>query len=343
MTPSEELSKAEELVKQKSYSEAAKIFIKIRQLHTDLEPYCDYRLAVISNNTGDPLAAYDLYYGAFTASPCLAAFMYGDNDSNSAYVFGGKKDETETTSCPICGSPGIQPKWCYPLTEADGFNGSFNPIRLWMYCEPCHHMVARHFPEKLFLHNDNPRLPNPAYFSYYSAVLDRISRYTSGMRLFEVGIGACECLLAAQEIGFEAYGIDVIDKHVSMARERFGLNADTSDFLEFRSDEKYDIIIMGDVLEHVSDPVAAMQKANDLLCDDGAIWVSTPNFDSAFSITAGHDDVMRRQQYHLNYFSRHSFYLLLAKCGLMPVDYNISSHYRGSMEVISVKSSRKVD
>ncbi|GHU45216.1 hypothetical protein FACS1894111_13390 [Clostridia bacterium] len=69
---------------------------------------------------------------------------------------------------------------------------------------------------------------------------------------------------------------------------------------------------------------------------------STPNFDSAFSIVKGHDDAMRRQQYHINYFSRKSFYKLLDRNGLKPVDYSISRHYSGSIEVIAVKKERKI-
>jgi hypothetical protein len=42
---------------------------------------------------------------------------------------------------------------------------------------------------------------------------------------------------------------------------------------------------------------------------------------------------MRRQQFHLNYFSRESLYMLLERNYLLPVDYQISSHYNGSMEV----------
>jgi len=105
-------------------------------------------------------------------------------------------------------------------------------------------------------------------------------------------------------------------------------------------DKKWDVIIMGDVLEHVSDPVQAINKAADMMGNEGALWISTPNFESAFSYAAGHNDVMRRQQYHVNYFSRDSLYSLFAKVGLAPVDYQISQHYNGSMEVIAVKSSR---
>ena len=339
MTPIEEFNKADSLLEQGIYSEAADAYLKLMKEHTTLAPFCQYRLATISNNTGDPMTAYDLYSTAFSDNPELALILYSEGHPNKKYVFKGLKKEQELTSCPLCNNADIQPKWCYPLTEALGYNSHFNPIRLWMYCEPCHHIFSRYYPEKLFIHNDEPRTPNPVYFNYYSNILSRVSQFTRGMSLFEVGIGACECLLAAQEIGFDAFGIDVIARHVTMAREKFYLNAETADFGEYQSNKRYDIIIMGDVIEHVSDPVIAMKKAYELLNDDGALWISTPNFDSAFSIVAGHNDAMKRQPYHLNYFSRHSFYQLLDMCGFTPVDYSISSHYNGSMEIIAVKST----
>jgi len=204
-------------------------------------------------------------------------------------------------------------------------------------------MFAREFPEKLFLYNDSPRKAAPAYFPYYSNVLASIRHngYAGGMSLFEVGIGACECLLAAREIGYETFGIDVIERHVEDAKNLYGLDVEAVDFLEFESDRKWDVIIMGDVLEHVSDPGLALAKAESLLHEDGALWISTPTFESAFSCIAGHSDAMRKQQYHLNYFSRESLYALLEKNYLLPVDYQISAHFNGSMEVVAIKESRE--
>jgi len=97
---------------------------------------------------------------------------------------------------------------------------------------------------------------------------------------------------------------------------------------------------MGDVLEHVSDPLCAISKAESLLKDNGALWISTPSFESAFTQIAGHNDVMRKQQYHLNYFSRQSLYSTLERNNLAPIDYQISSHFNGSMEVVAVKTGR---
>jgi len=203
-------------------------------------------------------------------------------------------------------------------------------------------MYARNFPEKLFMYNDALRRANSMFFPYYSSILSKIrsNGYATGMSLFEVGLGGCECLLAAREIGYEVHGIDVIERHVEDAKNIHGLSAETADFNEYEPDRLWDVIIMGDVLEHVSDPIGAITKAHSMLNDDGALWISTPSFESAFTQISGHEDPMRRAQFHLNYFSRESLYKILEIGNMAPVDYSISGHYNGSMEVISVKNTR---
>jgi 2-polyprenyl-3-methyl-5-hydroxy-6-metoxy-1,4-benzoquinol methylase len=338
--PVEQFNEASELMRRGRLDDALERFFELEK-NGELAPFCHYRIAQISNMVGDPETAYDMYYKALEAKPDITLQLFSDDHPNYKYVFRGKKTEKENTRCPLCGAEGV-PRWCYPLFDAAGYNELFNPIRMWMYCEPCHHMFARDFPEKLFIYNTLPRRANPIYFPYYSGILSTIRRngFASGMTLFEVGIGACECLLAAREIGYDTFGIDVIERHVEEAKSKYGLDAETADFIEYDSDRLWDVIIMGDVLEHVSDPDLALEKAEAMLHDDGALWISTPTFESAFSIVTGHGDVMRRQQFHLNYFSRESLYSLLSRNNLAPVDYQISGHFDGSMEVIAIKASR---
>jgi SAM-dependent methyltransferase len=333
-----EFNRAENLYKNGAYEPAAEVYLSIENVK-GVAAICHYRLAQISNIAHDPVTAYNLYYKAFSGKSDIMRTICAPDHSSSGYVFGGKRKENRNSDCPLCGNHG-EPYWCYPLSEAAGFNKFFNPVRMWLHCSDCNHLFAQDFPEKLFIHNDTPRTANPNVFSYYSDVLSNLRQYTGGMSLFEVGIGACECLLAAREIGYEAFGIDVIERHVTDARNKYGLSAETHDFVEYASDRSYDVIIMGDVLEHVSDPNRAIEKANELLHENGVLWISTPNFESAFSFVAGHNDPMRRQQYHLNYFSRDSLYKLLERSGLAPVEYRISAHYNGSMEVAAVKQSR---
>jgi len=335
----DKLNKATSMMNAGDLDNAAAIFLEMQKVD-EFFSVCCYQLASISNMTGDPETAYNMYYTAFKRKPKLASQLFGAKHTSFDYVFRGKKQEREQLNCPLCKSIGV-PYWCYPLLEASGYNEKFNPIRMWLHCERCHHLFAQHFPEKLFLLNASPRTTNPAFFPYYSEILSKIKArgYAKGMTLFEVGIGASECLLAAREIGYQTFGIDVIGKHVETAKKSYGLNVETADFITYETHKKWDVIIMGDVLEHVSDPVAAVEKVSRMIAEDGCVWISTPTFESAFSAVVGHDDAMRRQQYHLNYFSRQSLYSLLENHGLTPVDYHISAHYNGSMEVVAVKKN----
>ena len=100
----------------------------------------------------------------------------------------------------------------------------------------------------------------------------------------------------------------------------------------------YSVITMGDVIEHVTDPEKALRKAHELLADDGVLWISTPNFKSSFSLLRKFKDVMWSIANHITYFSYDGMKALAEKCGFKVVDYKVSDHYNGSMELILVKS-----
>ena len=323
------------------YEKAADQFLKYTK-DEQLAPFAYYMLAGISNITEDPLTAKTLYYKALTLAPDICNYMFADGHPNKNYRFSKLKEEPAVEICPLCEKSG-KPHWCYNMLEMSAaYVQAFNPIRLWMYCEDCHHMYAEEFPVQEVKKADpsKPAAPMPTkshLFSFYSEVLTKLGQFTHGNEVLEIGVGGCECTLAAQEMGFNVLGIDIAEANVIQAR-KYGLNAEVCDFMNFESDRKWDIIILGDVIEHVSDPVRAMEKVVELLNDGGVIWISTPNFDGAFAIMAGHDDPMRKTANHKYYFSRHSLFSLLNRFQLMPVDYRISSHYNGSIEVIAVRN-----
>lgn len=49
-----------------------------------------------------------------------------------------------------------------------------------------------------------------------------------------------------------------------------------TDIFKFYPDHKYDFITIGEVLEHVKDPVQLLVKLNDLLSDNGKFFITTP-------------------------------------------------------------------
>ena len=106
---------------------------------------------------------------------------------------------------------------------------------------------------------------------------------------------------------------------------------------EIEKNNLFDIIILGDVLEHVSNPIKMLKKVYSLLNNQGIVWISTPNFESAYSYILRDKDPMWRVCEHLNYFSYRSLKKILEKIGFDIVDYKFSQHYNGCMEVSAIK------
>ena len=51
-------------------------------------------------------------------------------------------------------------------------------------------------------------------------------------------------------------------------------------FEQFNTNERFDIILMLNLIEHVADPMAVLRKAKELLRPGGRIWIKTPNYDA---------------------------------------------------------------
>jgi 2-polyprenyl-3-methyl-5-hydroxy-6-metoxy-1,4-benzoquinol methylase len=51
-------------------------------------------------------------------------------------------------------------------------------------------------------------------------------------------------------------------------------------FENFRTSERFDVILMLNLIEHVTDPMRVLRKAKELLQPGGRIWIKTPNFDA---------------------------------------------------------------
>ena len=124
------------------------------------------------------------------------------------------------------------------------------------------------FPEQL-------NMLNSAYRN-----LEKLNSNSSKQRLLDIGCGNGGFLFFAKSTGREVVGIDLDEKAVSVAREN-GLDArlGSIDILDSKR-EKFDIITLGHVIEHVHDPLYLLRKCYNLLNKRGYIWIDTPNIDS---------------------------------------------------------------
>ena len=144
-------------------------------------------------------------------------------------------------------------------------------------------------------------------------------------------------LAVALEMGYEVSAVEICKEDCENISGALGVDIVWSDFLKYETDKRFDLIIMGDILEHVSRPLDALNKAYELLDDNGILWLSTPNYNSAFTRMRKFSDAMWNQKNHFTYFSYEGLKPFLDKIGFEVKRYDVSNRYNGSMELILQK------
>lgn len=102
---------------------------------------------------------------------------------------------------------------------------------------------------------------------------------SSGKKLLDIGCGTGEITLELKNKGFDVAGIDFSEVAVKKAREK-GLNIMLSDLdkdgIKF-SDNSFDIVWAGDIIEHVFDPMFLFKEIARVLKPDGSFLFTVPN------------------------------------------------------------------
>lgn len=100
-------------------------------------------------------------------------------------------------------------------------------------------------------------------------------------KFLDVGCSTGFLLLMAQRLGFEVYGVDVSEKALRLAREKFGLRVNRAgDLSELPEDFRgpYQVITALEVLEHLPDPFGFLREIWKLLDHQGLLILSCPPF-----------------------------------------------------------------
>jgi len=85
----------------------------------------------------------------------------------------------------------------------------------------------------------------------------------------------------------ELLGIDVDPKAKQNAVAELKDDIIIGNFLEINFDKKFDVIIFNTVIEHIPYIIKYIQKAKQLLTDNGIIFISTPDMSSKVAIESG--------------------------------------------------------
>ena len=299
-----------------------------------------FRLGEILNRDNEPERAYESHVRALDVDPSLARSITDKDCPYHGFTF-RPVEEVRTAACPLCQKE-ARPHSCYNCLISADFVEGFHPVRLWMHCGDCNHIFAQSRPKEMnaaVTQNTAPHLETPKLnmLHHLGDVVAKLLELAPGNRLLDVGAGPGTMMAVARELQCEPVGIEIRPKLADVVSEQLDLPIHCCDFLNFEPDGEFDVICMGDVIEHLMNPTEGLVKAHELLRTGGALWVSTPNFESAMALLSGHSAAMWRVVEHLNYFSFASLRNLLSQCGFEFASYALSPQYAGSMEVIAVK------
>ncbi|MEN3279792.1 MAG: hypothetical protein V7607_932 [Solirubrobacteraceae bacterium] len=120
-----------------------------------------------------------------------------------------------------------------------------------------------------------------------ASLLDLIAEHVSSGRLLDVGCGHGLLLDEARRRGFDVVGLELSRSAALHARAALGLDVREVPLEEFDSWNSFDVVVLADVIEHLDDPVGAIESCARLLRPGGALCVVTPDPSSITARMAG--------------------------------------------------------
>jgi SAM-dependent methyltransferase len=113
----------------------------------------------------------------------------------------------------------------------------------------------------------------------YDLAIENIKRLTLGKRISVLDIGCSYgvFLKKALDQGWNAMGIEPSQNEAAFAREIFKAEVSETIIEGFESDQRWDVITLWDVFEHLPQPTEKLGIVKSLLADDGIVIIRVPN------------------------------------------------------------------
>lgn len=172
--------------------------------------------------------------------------------------------------------------------------------------------------------------------------------------VLDIGCGLGEVLSIFNENGWSCLGVEFNELSAGFAREKFGLNIVRESIFDFdTASHSFDCIMLWGVLEHFTRPVQVLEKAYQLLADNGLLVLEVPNGDSLlvryYERFGGYIDRIIEGDRHIMLFSPEALQQMTERCGFqlkhlqsngLDVDtiLRLKNHHRDPQVVSQVQS-----
>jgi SAM-dependent methyltransferase len=139
--------------------------------------------------------------------------------------------------------------------------------------------------------------------------------------ILDVGSGPGLFLALGRSLGWRVKGVEPSQKASRYSQQELGLDVDNIFLNEDTAPAlgQFDVVHMGEVLEHLTDPVGMLKIAHDLISPGGLLTLIVPNdFNPLQMILRDHVGMQPwwvAPPHHLNYFSHESLRKLVERVG----------------------------
>lgn len=96
-------------------------------------------------------------------------------------------------------------------------------------------------------------------------------------RLLDIGCSTGHYVWRMQQLGWKVKGIEANQKAASWGKSNLGVDIECATFDKFQPDEKFDVIEMRMVLEHLPSPAKALEKVSSMLNKHGELIIIIPD------------------------------------------------------------------
>lgn len=193
-------------------------------------------------------------------------------------------------------------------------------------CTNCGHMQLAEFPSEAKLSeayagaaSDDYVVEEEGQRATARRTLERIERHAQPGRLVDLGCWVGFLLAEARDRGWDTIGVEPSEFASSFARDRLGLEVIQAGLMEADLEpQAADVVFLGDVIEHLPDPGAALDRIASLLAPGGIVALALPDSGSRLA------RLMGRRWWsviptHVQYFTRESLAVLLRRHGFAPL------------------------
>lgn len=119
--------------------------------------------------------------------------------------------------------------------------------------------------------------------AFSNEIIDKVYEFKQSGKLLDVGCNIGILVDTAGKSGFEAKGIDLNKSAIEYGKEKFNIDLEARNLDSLDENEKYDVIVMNHVIEHIDDIKEFSKNILRVLKKDGLFLVACPNAESGIT------------------------------------------------------------